>query len=404
MRDSKIEWTDHTFNPWIGCTKVSQGCANCYALELMDHRYKKVTWGPQGTRVRTSASYWRDPFAWEKRLINLEEVTGKPETETVFCASLADVFEGEDTMPLSAQGEIAEARAILWDVIEQTPHLHWLLLTKRPGNIVEMVPKSWLKRWPLNAHPGTSIEDQDAADRRLMELLKVPAWMRWISGEPLLGPVNLGSIVTGLDWRIEGGTYNVLDGTWWAAVGDVAAINQHQSARSLTDNWVTPQWVIDALGLFDLDPCECSTGQPWPTAERSYSLARSEDGLLLPWDRSAMVWLNPPYSDVDTWMARLAQHQHGIALVFARLEVRWWFEHVWPVASAVWICKGRLTFCKSDGRPAGGNCGGPSAFVAYGAAAADRLRERMSRFNGVLIDLDHGARTLTGAIGDPRLL
>lgn len=203
--NSKIEWTDHTFNPWMGCTKVSDGCKHCYAEREMDGHWHKVQWGPQGTRVRTSAQMWRQPLKWNKTLwvecqcgwrgVFNEHgrcpacehpmvATMKVVRQRVFCASLADVFEQREELDLW--------RADLWKLIEQTPNLDWLILTKRPQNVLDMVPSSWLEQWPANVWIGTSVENQRAADERIPELLKVPAPVRFLSCEPLLAPVDLG--------------------------------------------------------------------------------------------------------------------------------------------------------------------------------------------------------------------
>ena len=117
MKESKIEWTTHTFNPWIGCTKVSPGCAHCYAETLMDTRYGRAKWGKGNPRSRTSAGNWKQPKRWDKEAAKLGE------RHRVFCASLADVFDGEVAN---------EWRDALWKLIEATPNLDWLLLTKRP--------------------------------------------------------------------------------------------------------------------------------------------------------------------------------------------------------------------------------------------------------------------------------
>lgn len=148
-------------------------------------------------------------------------------------------------------------------------------------------------------------------------------------------------------------------------------IGSHHSARSITDEWLTPPHVVEALGPFDLDPCS-PLARPWPTA--AHHLTVDDDGLSSPWQ--GRVWLNPPYSEVAEWMARLAQHDHGTALVFARVETRWWFESVWGPASAILFLKGRLTFHHGDGTAskAGHNSGGPSALIAYGPDDARRLR------------------------------
>jgi len=138
MENSKIEWTDHTFNPWIGCTKVSAGCKNCYAEAFMDKRLKRAKWGAQGTRVRTTEQYWKKPLAWNKKA----EKAGV--RQRVFCASLADVFEDHPAQ----REEMAQWRTDLFNLISETPWLDWLLLAKRPGNVLAMVPDHWLDQWP----------------------------------------------------------------------------------------------------------------------------------------------------------------------------------------------------------------------------------------------------------------
>lgn len=183
--NSNIEWTTHTFNPWIGCTKVSDGCKFCYAEQMMDKRYGTVNWGRGNPRKRTSAANWKLPLRWNR------QASGATERPRVFCASLADVFDSE--VP-------TEWRDDLWDLIAQTPNLDWLLLTKRPENIGNMIPwadgqmhNSWkahVSMWP-NVWLGTSVENQKAADERIPHLLKVPAKVRFLSCEPLLGPVDL---------------------------------------------------------------------------------------------------------------------------------------------------------------------------------------------------------------------
>lgn len=136
--NSKIEWTHHTFNPWRGCTKVSEGCKFCYA-ETMSGRNPGTLgiWGPRGTRVVAAESYWRQPLKWDKAA----EAAG--EQHRVFCASLADVFEGPESMPASEWPKVQAARAQLFGFIEATPHLDWLLLTKRPQNIARFSPNRW---------------------------------------------------------------------------------------------------------------------------------------------------------------------------------------------------------------------------------------------------------------------
>lgn len=174
---SAIEWTDHTFNPWIGCAKVSPGCKHCYAETLMDTRYGRVEWGVHGTRVRTSPANWRKPVRWNRQA----EESGV--RARVFCASLADVFEDRD--------ELEPWREDLFDLIHVTPSLDWQLLTKRPENVLAMVGRERMAVLADNLWIGTSVENQEHADLRIPELLKIPAAVRFLSCEPLLGPVQL---------------------------------------------------------------------------------------------------------------------------------------------------------------------------------------------------------------------
>lgn len=148
-------------------------------------------------------------------------------------------------------------------------------------------------------------------------------------------------------------------------------IGSHHSADPQTDEWLTPPKVLDALGPFDLDPSAPKV-RPWPTADEHYTI--DDDGLSKPWH--GRVWLNPPYSEITPWMRRLARHGDGIALVFARCETAWWFDHVWPHADGFLFLAGRLTFHLGDGTGSkpGHNSGGPSVLIAYGPANFDRLR------------------------------
>lgn len=183
--NSKIEWTTHTFNPWIGCQKVSPGCDHCYAEAMMDHRYGKVEWGPHGERKRTSVANWRKPRQWAK--------ASNGSRPRVFCASLADVFDNK-----APDG----ARADLFDLIRSTPELDWLLLTKRPENIRKMLPADWSDGWP-HVWLGTTCEDQANYDRRWPIMASVPAAVRFISYEPAIG--KLGYVWGKPDWIICGG-------------------------------------------------------------------------------------------------------------------------------------------------------------------------------------------------------
>jgi DNA N-6-adenine-methyltransferase (Dam) len=138
-----------------------------------------------------------------------------------------------------------------------------------------------------------------------------------------------------------------------------------------THVWLTPRWLVGALGPFDLDPCAAPEPRPWPTAARH--LVKADDGLEQPWE--GRVWLNPPYGNLmPAWVERLAAHGHGTALLFARTETVVFQRHVFPVAHALFFLFGRLTFCYPSGEAAREQCGAPSVLVAYGEADAARLR------------------------------
>jgi protein gp37 len=191
--NSKIEWTHHTFNPWWGCKKVSPACDNCYA-ESWAKRMGQQLWGGAADRRFFSDAHWREPLKWN------EEARIANRRERVFCASMADIFE--------RRAILNDERARLWETIKETPYLDWLLLTKRPQYISYMVP--WEEQWPDNVWVGTSVENQRIADQRLPHLLSVPARIRFLSCEPLLGPLDLSTWFhrTGfhpIDWVIAGG-------------------------------------------------------------------------------------------------------------------------------------------------------------------------------------------------------
>ncbi len=190
MGDSTaISWTHRTFNPWWGCVKVSPACDSCYA-ERDAHRYGFADgggngpelWGPGSERRALSDKNWAKPLRWEA-----EAVAGGY-TDLVFCASMADVFEARD--------DLDPWRARLWELIEATPHLVWQVLTKRPEQVDRRVPASWLEPggWPSNVWLGVTVEDQHYAELRIPRLLKLPAPVRWLSVEPLLGPINLRAV------------------------------------------------------------------------------------------------------------------------------------------------------------------------------------------------------------------
>lgn len=145
----------------------------------------------------------------------------------------------------------------------------------------------------------------------------------------------------------------------------------HQSGRMESDVWLTPPFILKALGPFDLDPC-APVNRPWDMAARHYTAM--DDGLSKPW--SGRVWCNPPYGrETARWLKRLRMHGDGIALIFARTETEYFFDEIWGHADALLFIKGRLHFHKPDGRRAETSAGAPSVLLAYGANNVERLKE-----------------------------
>jgi protein gp37 len=221
-----IEWADDTFNPWWGCSKVSEGCAHCYAENLA--RRFGVDWGPTATRRLASDAYWNQPRLWNKQA----EQAGVP--RRVFCGSMCDVFEEGATQHL--------CRQTLFQLIRETPHLIWMLLTKRPENIIEMIPRDFYKdqiNTPFNPLPnpppglgertestarcahtrkisnvwlGVTAENQARWNERMPILADIPGFTKFVSCEPLLGPIQFNNpydepniLVGDIDWIIVGG-------------------------------------------------------------------------------------------------------------------------------------------------------------------------------------------------------
>jgi protein gp37 len=167
----------------------------------MDKRWGKVQWGPQGERKRTSDANWQEPLRWQRKAA-ADSVNPR---RRVFCSSLADIFEHRTE---DFDGDLLDTwRTDLWALIRQTPNLDWLLLTKRPQNIVEMTPAAWRTagRWPHNVWLGTSVESQEYADKRIPELLHVGEMQNFLSIEPLLGPIDITPWIGALQWVIVGG-------------------------------------------------------------------------------------------------------------------------------------------------------------------------------------------------------
>lgn len=184
-----IAWTDHTFNPWIGCQRVSPGCENCYAERLASEVMNKQVWGPTNPRSRTSKSNWNNVLLWDKH------AGEEGFAHIVFCASLADVFEDrEDLIPW---------RDDLFSLIKKTGNLDWQLLTKRPENIERMIPDDW-DDFSSRIWIGTSVENERYAYRAPI-VARIPASVHFISYEPALGPIDHAIDLTGIQWLIYGG-------------------------------------------------------------------------------------------------------------------------------------------------------------------------------------------------------
>lgn len=263
--NSNISWCDHTHNEWIGCTKVSQGCKHCYAESFMTRKPRWAnTWGPTGIRLRTSEANRRKPYQWNKQLWSecqqkcgwrgdIQKVTvgtdgyfhcpqcnglTTPVGARVFCSSLSDVFEDNP--------QLVDWRAELFEKIRATPNLDWLLLTKRPENVNRMIADIygdcyWLEDYGQNIWIGTSVEDQEQADKRIPALLDIPARIRFLSCEPLLGPVDLAQSIFVPDvwdrihpdhnYSLAPSIYQA--GIHWVIVGGESGPN----ARPMHPNW-----------------------------------------------------------------------------------------------------------------------------------------------------------------------
>ncbi len=181
-----IAWTDHTFNPWWGCERVSPGCDHCYA-ETFAKRTGHDVWGHKADHRFFGDKHWNEPLKWDRKA----REAGRQ--ERVFCASMADVFQNSE--------DLVVERSRLFNLIAETPNLTWQLLTKRPENVHRMAPPSWLRHgFPSNVWLGTTVEDQVRADLRIPRLLAIQeVRVRFLSCEPLLEAVDLSNYL-GIEW------------------------------------------------------------------------------------------------------------------------------------------------------------------------------------------------------------
>jgi protein gp37 len=194
---TKIEWCDSTWNPWIGCTRVSPACDDCYAARSTPARTMGIVWGPGEARHRTSGDNWKEPARWNDAHAAFFAQHGR--RRRVFCASLADVFDNQVD---------PQWRVDLFRLIAATPNLDWLLLTKRIGNARSMYQVAtgaigcMHHDWPANVWLGATVVNQEEADRDIPKLLATPAVKRFLSMEPLLGKVDISDYM----WPVCG---------WW---------------------------------------------------------------------------------------------------------------------------------------------------------------------------------------------
>ena len=253
---TEISWTDHTFNPWLGCTRVSAGCTHCYA-ETLTTRYGWAKWGPGQARKRTSVANWKKPLAWNRKA-QRDGVRRR-----VFCASLCDIFDHEAP---------AGARADLWDLIRQCQGLDWQLLTKRPENIEQYLPEDWDDYGFEHVWLGTTTEDQAAYDLRWPILSSIRAAVHFISYEPAIGPLSLSSQFTVPDWVIIGGESGngarTMQPGW--ARGLVA------QCHSLDIPVFMKQW-----GTYESNPGVYEHGRPLGVVQRMDPPSNGKGGALL---------------------------------------------------------------------------------------------------------------------------
>lgn len=224
--NTKIEWAHHTFNGWIGCTKVGPGCDNCYAADLAQTRLG-VPWGPGQPRRHTAASTWKQPRRWNNRAAK-EGIRYR-----VFCSSLADVFDNE--VP-------AEWRAELFQLIRETPRLDWLLVTKRIGNAAKMAAAAG--GLPGNVWLGATIVNQEEADRDILKLLDLHVPISFLSMEPLLGAVDLTAIPYGEPIGNAQSFMDVLSGRIWMPAGSWDGAGHTIGDRTYVDLCRKLQWII----------------------------------------------------------------------------------------------------------------------------------------------------------------
>lgn len=285
---TEIAWTDHTFNPWWGCQRVSPGCEHCYA-ETFAKRTGHAVWGPQSDRRFFGDKHWAEPLKWNAKAAR-DGVRRR-----VFCASMADVFEDRE--------DLRRHRARLATLIRKTQHLDWLLLTKRPENAARLWRSAWERARGTDADPpehewfeniwlGTTVEDQKRADERIPHLLKVPARVRFLSCEPLLESVDLKAF---MPWAFRNGVRPNADGTPFAlpAVGGSRGVDW-VIVGGESGGCARPfdlAWARAIVGHCKVNGVPCFVKQYGARAVDSDGIAGSnEDGLVQLRDRKGGDW------------------------------------------------------------------------------------------------------------------
>ena len=270
---SKIEWTHHTFNPWWGCAKVSPACEHCYA-ETWAKRVGQDVWGKRSDRRFFSDRHWSEPLRWDR------QAESQRKRARVFCASMADVFED--------RRDLDGPRARLWDLIERTRNLDWLLLTKRPELVGCLAP--WGNRWPRNVWLGTTAEDQRRANDRVPMLLGCPAAVRFLSCEPLLSQIDLTSWISEIDWVIAGGESGAkarpMQPEWLRGVRDLCVGNGvafHFKQWELPVPGSSLRQRMFALSLFQAVASGVSSEIPTPAGPRQCGQSPGAGRLPHPW-------------------------------------------------------------------------------------------------------------------------
>lgn len=281
-RNSRIEWTDHTFNPWWGCAKVSPACDHCYA-EAWARRVGLDLWSTKKPRRFLSDNYWRQPHVWNKK----SKREGR--RARVFCASMADVFE--------LRKGLSRWRQRLWTTINETPWLDWLLLTKRPHLVRHLAP--WGSDWPDNVWLGTTVESQRWVDRRLPHLAQSPARIRFLSCEPLLDVIKLDDWLARdvVHWVIAGGESGPKarpsDPVWFYAIRDQCAAHATPFHFKQWGDWAPLDAVESSSPRSILDDGTYST----PMGR----FGKKASGRLL----SGRTWDELPFLSVESYLDTL---------------------------------------------------------------------------------------------------